>query len=274
MSRIRLIHWKQEEAIERADQLRALGHQVDAEPLPTTGAMKALREELPDAFVIDLSRLPSHGRALGMSIRQQKPTRGIPVVFVDGAAEKVALTRAALGDAMFTTWQKIGGDLRRAIARPPADPIVPRSESGPYSRTPLAKKLGIRPHSTLNILAGPPGFENLLDSLPEGVTITRDSRATCDLALWFVTRRADLERRVAAVSRLLREGGGLWMIWPKQAAGAKTDLNGNVVREVGLAHGLVDYKVCAVDATWSGLKFARRAAPAGTRKANPARRRR
>ncbi len=262
MSHIRLIHWKQEEAIERAGLLRGMGHVVDAEPLPATGSMKALRDDPPEAFVIDLSRLPSHGRNIGVVLRQTKATRAIPLVFVDGEAKKVQLTRQMLPDATFTTWGRIERDVRNAIARPPRDLIVPKSESGAYSGTPLPQKLAIKPDSTVCLIGAPKDFDKTLGSLPDGAKVKRNAKSACDLVLWFVTKHNDLTKRIRAVSKLMADGGagGLWIIWPKQASAMKTDINGNIVRDTGLANDLVDYKVCAVDATWSGLKFSRRAA--------------
>jgi hypothetical protein len=81
-----------------------------------------------------------------------------------------------------------------------------------------------------------------------------------DVVLFFVTRRAELERRFSALARALEPAGGLWIAWPKKTAGVATDLSENVVREVGLDNGLVDNKVCAVDDVWSGLRFVYRLA--------------
>ena len=81
-----------------------------------------------------------------------------------------------------------------------------------------------------------------------------------DLVVWFATSRRAIDGRIADVSRLITAGRGLWIAWPKKASGVTTDLTEDVVRGAGLAQGLVDYKVCAIDATWSGLKFARRRA--------------
>jgi hypothetical protein len=76
--------------------------------------------------------------------------------------------------------------------------------------------------------------------------------------LFFVDSLATLQRRFGVASRTVRDGGGLWIIWPKKASGVKTDVTETAVREYGLAAGWVDYKICAVDETWSGLQFARR----------------
>jgi hypothetical protein len=127
-----------------------------------------------------------------------------------------------------------------------------------YSGTPLAKKLGIKPDAVVALLGAPSGFERTLDGLPTGVRFTTRAAGAPDLIVWFTTSRQLLDRRMADVARLIAEGRGLWVAWPKKASGVKTDLTENLIRDVGLAEGLVDYKVCAIDATWSGLKFARR----------------
>jgi len=127
-----------------------------------------------------------------------------------------------------------------------------------YSGKPLIGKLGIKPGARLLLLAAPPGYARTLGSLPEGVVAAKTLRGTFDFIQFFTTRRTDLERRFAALARALEPAGMLWISWPKKAAGLPTDLTENVVREVALAGGLVDVKVCAVDETWSGLKLVRR----------------
>ncbi|MCU1467123.1 MAG: hypothetical protein JWM72_3051, partial [Actinomycetia bacterium] len=81
------------------------------------------------------------------------------------------------------------------------------------------------------------------------------ARGAQDIVLFFATRRAELERRFDSLARTVAPAGGLWIAWPKRTACVATDLREGVVRELGLAHGLVDNKVCAVDDTWSGLRF-------------------
>jgi hypothetical protein len=125
-----------------------------------------------------------------------------------------------------------------------------------YSGTPLVRKLGIKPDSRVALIAAPVGFERLLVGLPAGVKLTTRAAGTPELVVWFVTARRDLDTRIAAIERLVQSG--LWIAWPKKTSGVGSDLNENLVRAAGLAHGLVDYKVCAIDETWSGLKFARR----------------
>jgi hypothetical protein len=125
-----------------------------------------------------------------------------------------------------------------------------------YSGTPLAKKLGIKAGSRVALVRAPDGFdEDTLAPLPDGVRVRTHARAAQDVVLFFATRRAELERRFDGLANAVAPDGGLWIAWPKRTANVATDLSENVVRDVGLSHGLVDNKVCAVDDVWSGLRF-------------------
>lgn len=126
-----------------------------------------------------------------------------------------------------------------------------------YSGTPLPKKLGIKDGTVLTLLNAPSGFRETLGELPASVkTNSRISRATT-LIIWFVDRRAVFSKRLSSVSKALAQGS-IWIAWPKKASGVETDLSESVVRDSGLSVGLVDYKVCAIDNTWSGLLFTHR----------------
>lgn len=126
-----------------------------------------------------------------------------------------------------------------------------------YSGTPLARKLGIKQGSVAVLVGAPNGFEEVLGDLPEGSRVCREPVSEGDLVIWFVRRRDTLEREVFRMASLAGSGG-LWIAWPKKSSGVRTDLSQAVVREVGLASGLVDYKIAAIDSTWSGLRFTRR----------------
>jgi hypothetical protein len=130
--------------------------------------------------------------------------------------------------------------------------------SAGYSGTPLARKLGIREGDTIAVLGAPDGFA--VPDLPPGVDVHRAARGRHAVVLSFHTRRADLERRFAALCRATEPTGGLWIAWPKRASGVATDLTEDAVREVALPTGMVDNKVCAIDATWSGLRLVLRKA--------------
>ncbi len=254
--RIRLIHWNAVEAEERAARLRAAGYDVVCKAFGPDG-LRELRQEPPAAVVIDLGRLPAQGRDVGLALRHAKATRHVPLVFVAGDPEKVARIKQHLPDSAYTTWNRIRSSLKRAIANPPADPVVPESVFAGYSGTPLPKKLGIKENSVVILAGAPQGFETTLGDLPAGVTFRRQARGRCHLLVWFTKSRKDLERRVKRMGALAGRGG-LWIIWPKKASGIPTDLTQIVVRQIGLAAGLVDYKISAIDATWTGLRFTRR----------------
>lgn len=160
-------------------------------------------------------------------------------------------------DAVYTEWGRLAGSLRRALQKRPVAPVVPDTMAG-YSGTPLPKKLGIRPGAVVALLGAPADFEQTLGALPEDVRLRKHGRGCANPVLLFARSRAELDARFPAAVDALAEGGGLWIVWPKKASGVATDLNQNDVRTLGLDSGLVDYKVCAVDATWSGLLFARR----------------
>jgi hypothetical protein len=125
-----------------------------------------------------------------------------------------------------------------------------------YSGTPLPRKLGIAPGSRVLLVGAPEDFpEQTLGRLPGVELHRRAGRSPYDVVLAFVPDRRALTARFEPASRRLTTAGGLWIAWPKRSSGVSTDLDENVVRDHGLAVGLVDVKVCAIDATWSGLKF-------------------
>lgn len=259
--RVRLIHWNKDEAKPRIAALRAAGYAVDFSLPMGPELLRALKERPPAAFVIDLSRLPSHGRDVALALREMKATRHIPLVFAEGDPEKVERIRQMLPDAVYTVWSRIRGDLKRAIARPPAAPVVPRSRLEGYSGTPLPKKLGIQPGLEVALLGAPRDFRKTLGALPERVRLRSGAGSSTGLVLWFLRSRRELDRGMRRMATRLG-AGKLWMCWPKKASGVVTDLTEQFIREAGLAVGLVDYKICAVDATWSGLLFTRRKARA------------
>lgn len=127
-----------------------------------------------------------------------------------------------------------------------------------YSGKPLVEKLGIKSGAVIAILHAPRGYDRTLGEVPSGVRRRASAAGPLDFIQLFASRRRELERRLAALARALAPAGMLWISWPKQASGVATDLTEDAVRAVGLAHGLVDVKVTAVDDVWSGLKFVRR----------------
>ncbi len=137
---------------------------------------------------------------------------------------------------------------------------VPGPGSG-YSGTRLPRKLGIKPEALLGLVNAPDGFDDTLGELPPGVVVRRRAQGGgFDVIVAFCRDRAQLERGLRRWRAALDDAGGLWVAWPKRASGIDTDLAEGLVRELGLGAGLVDNKVCAIDATWSGLRFVYRLA--------------
>jgi len=258
MSRLTLIHWNAAEARDRARALRRGKHRVKTiVPVPDGTLRTALAEDPPDAFLVDLTRLPSHGRQIAGWLRERKATRMVPLLFVGGEPDKVARTRLVFPDAAFSQWPGVEAAVKKAISRPPAQPVRPGVMAG-YSGTPLPKKLGIKAGSRVALLGAPDGYEETLGALPEGAQLSAQLRGNPDLAVLFVDSRAELDKRFTPLARAIAPGGSLWIAWPKKASGVPTDLAEPFVREYGLAANWVDFKICAIDQTWSGLRFARR----------------
>jgi len=256
---ILLIHWNEAEAEDRVHRLGKAGFSpLILTSVPNSPAdLRRLLEKPIDAIVIDLSRLPSLGRDVGLGLRSRKTTRYIPIVFVGGEPDKVSRVKTVLPEAVFTEWPKIGKAVKTAIKNRPANTLVPNVMAA-YSGTPLPKKLGVKPGIVVALVNAPDAFERTLDPLPDGVLSKENLRGKTDLVVLFASRMADIYEQFPRTERSLNDGGRLWIAWPKQASGVKTDVTQPAVREFGLAAGWVDFKICAIDETWSGLAFARR----------------
>ncbi len=255
-AKVMLVHWKSEELPPRAKALQALGATVTTLSDPQAmGQMRAVRESGATAVVIDLGRLPAQGRELGMSIRLSPSTRHLPLIFVEGAADKVERVRATLPDAVFGAWATIAADFARAVAGQPAEPVKPPTGAAAYAGRTLVQKLGIKSGQRVALVNAPHGFDRALGDLPPEVSLRHSARGRAELAIWFVEDSADFRRGLPSWSRR-EDVDALWIAWRKKAKGVTSDLGENEIRGEGLAAGLVDYKVCAIDAVWSGLKFA------------------
>jgi len=127
-----------------------------------------------------------------------------------------------------------------------------------YSGTPLPKKLGIKDGFRVHFVAAPAEVLAELKTALVGCQTVREKQIPLDFAMVFTKSRVELTKEFKSVCKLLAPAGMLWVSWPKKSSGVTTDLDENVVRNVGLAAGLVDVKVCAVTDVWSGLKFVRR----------------
>jgi len=124
-----------------------------------------------------------------------------------------------------------------------------------YSGTPLPKKLGIKEGSRIALVNAPDDFESVLGELPADVEFVTRSSKSLDIILFFVSTERSLSRDFAKLAGKLVRNGMIWIAWPKKSSGVATDLSFDNVQRIGLNAGLVDVKICAIDETWSGLKF-------------------
>jgi hypothetical protein len=135
-----------------------------------------------------------------------------------------------------------------------------------YSGTPLVKKLGIKEGSRVALVNAPRNFETELGELPDNVKFMKSTTKSLDLILFFVLSERTLAKDFAKLAARLTSNGMIWIAWPKKSSGVATDLTFECVQRIGLNAGLVDVKICAIDDTWSGLKFVYRLKDRASRK--------
>ena len=249
MARVRLFHWKAEEAKPLLTLLKAAGYSVDFGPVST---YREIRLSPPDAIIIDLSRMPSHGREIGVYVRGSKATRHVPILFVGGEPEKIEVVRRVLPDAVYTPASRLRSALRTAIANPPENPLKPAQMMDRWGTRTTAQKLGIAENSRVFVIDPPSGYARAIGDLPEGASFEEESAEACKVALWFVHGIAEFHAALPRM-RTLAARSRLWILWRK----SKQDgLNGNIIRAGAIDVGLVDYKICSINETWSAMVFA------------------
>ena len=123
-----------------------------------------------------------------------------------------------------------------------------------YSETPLARKLGIKPGFNIAFVNAPVDFFDEL-TLPQDIKVNSRTQKPLDFVLLFSKSEKDLKKEFSQHAKRLAPAGMIWVAWPKKSSGVTTDLSFNNVQAIGLATGLVDIKICAVNEIWSGLKF-------------------
>jgi hypothetical protein len=248
MPRVRIIHWREEEAGGLIETCRSAGFQVDYDAGGGTVVTRAIRAKLPDVFAIDLSRLPSHGREVAVWLRRAKRTRSIPLVFVGGEQAKIAAIRGLLPDAWYCQPRNVASALRRALQAKATgcEPVAPTA----VPEKAAALKLGIAAGGVVSVIQPPRGFPELLGEIPDDVEFTESS---APLTLWFLHDRESLMEGLREMRRLAARTK-LWLVWRKGGKGE--GLTQNLVRETAREAGLVDYKICSVDQNWSAMLFA------------------
>ncbi len=264
MARLFYVHWNKEEALETVRVLRAAGHAVQYHFDTAAEAWKLLRATPPDALLISLARLASHGREVARVATESKKLRALPLIFVGGEPEKVVRARQQFPAARFCAAEDLAAVLQdlpalASAARKAAEATKTNAVARPagYSGTPLAQKLGIKADHHIALINAPDDFDGTLGVLPDSIVVQQNLKGDrpLDVIVFFAVERSRLIKAWPDLKARLSPAGGLWIAWPKKASGVATDLTEDVVRAAGLKTGLVDNKVCAVDETWSGLRF-------------------
>lgn len=242
MTNLALIVWNQQEAEQRAVSLREGGHEVTTFFAASSTMMKLIRAAAPQALIVDLNRQPSLGIQIGLA------TRKIPIVYIEGDAEKTAKAKAKVPGATYTTWKKLPALLKRIGS------LAPSTSSGSpmdlYKETPVAAKLGLDKVRTIVAIEAPRAF---LQLLPPHVEVVEEHQPS-DATFCFATSARELQARIES----LAARAPVWIAWPKRSTRSAAELNMYTVREIAFGAGLVDYKICGIDRHWSAMLFTRR----------------
>jgi hypothetical protein len=239
-----VVHREPAEAALLAGRLRDRG--IDAHPYLSLGSrgFREIRANPPDAILIDLTRAPSYGKAIGALLRENKTLRTIPLILLEGDPVKTKATARVLPGAAVTDLARLPEVL--AECRPCADPAPPRP-----SRRSIAAKLGI--DGTVTLLNPPEGWSLPLSGKTSVVPVEQGA-----VVLFWARNEAALARELPGLAGIPGKGRRLWLLWPKRTSKVVTNLTMPRVREIAIQNGLVDYKVCAVDEVWSGMAVGQR----------------
>ena len=252
MSGVRVIHWRSAEAGPLLHACRKTLLEVDYLEGDGAAVTRAIRAKLPDVVVIDISRLPSHGREVAIWLRGAKSTCGIPIIFIGGQPAKVAAIRELLPDADYCEIGDIAAVVKRILKTGPSrDLAAPPGMMERAREKPAAQKLGIVAGAAVCVVEPPREFPALLGDLPDGVEV---QEGPASLTLWFLHDRESFLASLRQM-RTMAARTKLWLLWRK---GSGSGITQNAVRDAAREVGLVDYKICSVDVHWSAMLFARK----------------
>lgn len=255
--RVRFIHWKTEEAYPLVRLMEQAGFVVEFDELRYPDLMREVKANPPDVIVIDLSRLPSHGRETGLGFRQNKATRGIPLVFLNGIAEKVARIQVELPDATFTHTEQLITVLQQLPPSSASTLVVPKSHMERFAGTSLAGKLGLKPELIVFLSHVPDDVSKLLVAEGGSCVFVRRWSGKVQLAILFLSELRDLTAATALLNGPAVDIP-VWLCWQKKSANPDTLITENMLRDAAVSVGWVDYKVCSINSLWSGIKVGRR----------------
>ena len=247
-----MISWNEKVAGDKKRLLEVQGFRVDPVMSHGTGMVGKLTAAAPSALVIDLDSKPAYGREVAIYMRNTASIRHLPLVFVGGVGDKIARVRAELPDAVYCGWDAVRAGINKAITAPPGRPVRPRArgEAVP-SGSVLARKLDLGPEKRVSIQGDVIGLGKRLGTEFD----ERISRET-GIAIVVVRTEQDLDAAFDYVAGQLPPKAGLWIVYPKRSGRLKTDFSQKDLLALGAARSLIGYKTCAIDADWSGLRFA------------------
>jgi CheY-like chemotaxis protein len=231
--------------------LRRAGFDASAEFHVASGLTTRLKASPPDAFLVDLSRMPSHGRAVALYILRSRPLRHIPVVFLEGDPAKVEKLRALAPEAAYANWAAVKKAVNDAVRNPrPARLGPPEAYMMQWAKTPLAKKLGLEPGACALLVNPPEGFEEWVKA-PDGVEFVDRWAPGVNLIFLFVTGVDQLDLTIVKLLPKIDRRVHLWICWPKLSGRApSTGLTQSAVLETARFHGFKTSKIASVDSTW------------------------
>ncbi|MGB0951795.1 MAG: hypothetical protein ACPG31_01090 [Planctomycetota bacterium] len=260
MAKLLVVHWRPAEAEDGIALLQKAGHAVEVYSEEGGTGLGRFKEELLDAVVISLERLPSHGRTMGHWFRTTKATAHVPLVFVGGADDKVEVARAMFADAIFTPWSKVRGSVKDAMRTPQT--AMPNSEC---STKEVWQKLEVKAGDRILQLNGPTRLKPILGaSLPTDVKLSRRVGASAkapkqvDLVLLFAERLQDIKHGFPIATAATAERRPLWICWPKKTSSIQSDVTQAAVMAFARGSGWTDTKICRIDEDWSAHMFRRK----------------
>lgn len=246
--RVILLHWKSSEIEELAGLLKGFEVQKYA---PVSGeGMKGLSAfAVPDALVVSLDRMPSHGHAVAWHYHSRTLTRHVPIVFAGGAADKVEKVREAMPFASYCSWTDVAKTVREAIAEPAAVPLsVPKAMP---SNRPMAVKLGLKPGMRVAWIGAPAELHRMVPGVDFEVDIAEEPDSRTEAAFWFVRSAEDVDEGLSWIVPRLR--GPMPRLWVFYRKGKGVTWQG--LSESAMVYGLAQFKILSLNPEWTGVGF-------------------
>ncbi|BDC49739.1 hypothetical protein F183_A20550 [Bryobacterales bacterium F-183] len=240
-----LLHWKSEEIPEL---IPYLGDVAVVPYAPVTGeGMKGLATyAVPDALVVSLDRMPSHGQAVAWHYQARKATRHVPVVFAGGEPEKVAKAREVMPHALFCSWKTAAKTVQKAIANPPVPAVT--APKAPVSNRPMAEKLGLKAGIRVALIGAPMALERLVPGMDFELDVVEEPDARTEAVWWFVRSAEEVADGFEWIVPRLGKKPKIWVFYRKGKS-----LTWQGLSEAAAMYGLAQFKILSLNAEWTGV---------------------